>query len=613
MTRQTVIRRVEESTTDPVVSPIVTEQSGSGRDWVSTSGRWRVGLTNSTPNSKTITWKFAADYRKADSVYNIPATRCIARYKFAPKIPLTSNSGGLGVNYNITYSGTYGTQNYSYFTSAVYSIGTIYQTGSDITTLTANQNVINTTDSTLSAQINTSNSNSNGLHAVTLDIIPSGYLQGNTGPAGSLQWSWEADNIIIDGLDGDSLLFNTVTATISAIGGFRFYGSSTINSSSTMLATANVTKFAESDSTSSSTFTIAPSFKLGFTKSLLTNVELLASVDNLVRLDPLTLTSVVSSSITPTFKPSIGTSPIQSAISTDLIGNMIYDIAKEYSWDTIAELALQNDYKWDSRLVWDDWDDSIWGEDIETWDGWDLDTWDRPYGIAAFFNTTETPSFKIGSALSVTGNFTLVENSALEEPGRADLTAAFTTEFTAQGVIDVSLAIDSAFAPSLTASIIYDTGDTPIAITGAFTPVMTASAITDTFADISTAFTFAVTPTHRPGPYQLNLQSEVTDFDIAPTFKPAGFSDMLAFAAELATSRLFFSADPYNIYTIEKETRIAVIAKENRQTIIDQEKRVNIINDETRTYLVPQETRNLTIVRPPFKNRYSIPRTRAEA
>jgi 16S rRNA G966 N2-methylase RsmD len=81
----------------------------------------------------------------------------------------------------------------------------------------------------------------------------------------------------------------------------------------------------------------------------------------------------------------------------------------------------------------------------------------------------------------------------------------------------------------------------------------------------------------------------------------------------LATSRLFFSADPYNIYTIEKETRIAVIAKENRQTIIDQEKRVNIINDETRTYLVPQETRNLTIVRPPFKNRYSIPRTRAEA
>jgi hypothetical protein len=141
---------------------------------------------------------------------------------------------------------------------------------------------------------------------------------------------------------------------------------------------------------------------------------------------------------------------------------------------------------------------------------------------------------------------------------------------------------------------------------------LTANATTDILSDVDTAFTISVTPTFKPGPTPQTYTAQA-QVEINPRFKPSATENLQAFGTSILVARLFFSADPYNIYTVEKENRTAVVTNENRQTKVDQENRVNIIATETRTHLVPEETRKLKLVRPPFSNRYSIPRVRAEA
>jgi hypothetical protein len=178
-------------------------------------------------------------------------------------------------------------------------------------------------------------------------------------------------------------------------------------------------------------------------------------------------------------------------------------------------------------------------------------------------------------------------------------------------VIDVEADLSGAFAPSLTANISYSLDDTPIVITGAFTPVLTASAITDTFADIDVSFALAVEPTFRPGTTPELYQTQST-VDINPTFKPSGFSDMVASAGTLTVGRIFYSADPYNTTKISQEIRRVVLPEQNRRTLVMAENRLNTITQETGDYLVPQETRSIKLRIPPFKNRFSTPRVRSE-
>jgi len=623
MTRQTVIRIVEESATDPNISASVVEQSGSGRSWTQVSGRYRVNLTNSAPNSKTITFRFSRDFRKADSVYNIPADRCIVRYKARPYADLSINSGGLGTNFNITYQSSFGNQSYSYFTDPSYNLTDIYQTGSAVTTRTADQQPINTTDSYLSAQINTSNSNSNGLHDVTLDLTTA-QLLANTGSAGSLLYLWEADTIIIDGLDGDSLDIETVESTLYALGGFRFIGSANLTTTSTMDVTAKVTKFAFPDAVNVlATTDFDSNVIFNSAKELSTQANLIATTNNFVLMEQENLVGSYSLTIQPTFKPT-AIEDIAVSTSTNLAPGLIYDINADYSWNTFNlniyfESGFVNDgfvseegeYNWNflETTAWDDWPTVTWIGNESTWDNWPNDVWEESFTLGWLGTLATTPSFKLGDVVEYTGAFSFDSNPGLNEPAEADITASFSTDITAAGVIDIELEMSDSFAPSLTANISYSLNDTPIAITGAFTPVLTANAITDTFADIDVAFAFAVEPRFKPAGQ--SVISAATELDLAPTFKPAGFAAMAAFASTLQVGRLFYPADPYNTIKVAQENRVVLVPTENTQTLVMEENRVNIVGAETRAYQVPQETRRIKLRIPPISNRFTTPRIRS--
>tara|TARA_B110000285_G_scaffold158663_1_gene177040 strand:- start:288 stop:968 length:681 start_codon:yes stop_codon:yes gene_type:complete len=222
-----------------------------------------------------------------------------------------------------------------------------------------------------------------------------------------------------------------------------------------------------------------------------------------------------------------------------------------------------------------------------------------------------SPAFKLGDVVTYNSAFTLAEDTALEEAAEAILASQFTTDFTAVGIIDVTVAISSAMSPSLTANIIYDLNDSSITITGAFSPVLTANAITDTFADIDVAFTFAVEPTFKPAGFS-TITTASTFEQLVPTFKPGGIAALVASAGTLTVGRLFFPADPYQIAHVSRELRKVVLPIENRQTLVMSENRLNTITQETSDYLVPQETRSLKLRIAPFKNRFSTPRVRQE-
>jgi len=624
MTRQTVIRIVEESATDPNVSASVVEQSGSGTAWTLTSGRYRVGLSNSNPNSKTLTFRFSQDFRKASPTYNIPSSRCIVRYKARPGLYL-STFQGLGTTFNITYTSNYGNQNYSYWTGPSYSLLDIYQTGSDVSTRTANQQPINTIDSYFGLQFNTGNNNSNGLHDITIDAFPA-QLLANTGPAGSLLYQWEADNIIIDGLDGDSLNIDTVESTLYALGGFKFYGSATLSTTATLNVEAAVTKFALPDAVNVLATTDFDSVVIfNSAKELRTQANLIATPFNFTLMDEETFVGSSSMTIQPTFKPTAIVNATTAFTSTQSAG-IIYDINADYSWNTFNLniyfesgfvednfVSEQGEYNWNflETTAWDDWPTVTWIGNEAIWDNWPNDVWEESFTLR-WLGTVETrPSFKLGDVVEYTGAFSFDVNPGLNEPAEADITASFTTDITAAGVIDIELEISDSFAPSLTANIQYSLNDTPIEITGAFTPVLTANAITDTFADIDVAFSFAVEPTFKPSAYQETYTAQST-VEINPTFKPAGFADLLALTSTLTVSRLFYQTDPYNIHTVLQETRTVMVPVENRQTDVLGENRVNTIATETRGYRVPQETRSLKLRIPPFKNRFTTPRIRQE-
>ena len=445
---------------------------------------------------------------------------------------------------------------------------------------------------------------------------------------GTISRSWEANKFVIDGQDNDSVVFQPVVAAISdqSAATLILTASSTQNSAFTLAESSVNKKYGIADPISTaSTLSVEPSFKLGFTKTLPVNSDLLASTANL-KLADAGLSSATNFSIDPTYKPGDILTVSSAFTQTQSVG-LIYDINADYSWNTFnlniyfesgfiedGFVSDQGEYNWNflETTAWDDWPTITWTGNESSWDNWPDDVWEKTYTVN-WVGTTQAQAklfLNIGNALEYTGAFTFAENSAFEKASSADLNSEFTTSFTAAGVIDVFGTFNANFSPSLTANIEYAL-DEKIEITGAFTPVLTANARTDTFADIDVAFALAVSPTFKPSAYQETYTAQ-SAVEINPTFKPAGFADLLALASSLTVSRLFYQTDPYNIHTILQDTRTVMVPAENRQTDVLGENRVNTIVTETRGYRVPQETRSLKLRIPPFKNRFTTPRIRQE-
>ncbi len=511
-----------------------------------------------------------------------------------------------GSSNSVVYNGNRGLP-----TSTQFPTRTLKVTGSGVTLDTANQNQATT---------------GNNLSKVNISVnfigtSPETFVHSVSNP-GVLTRTWEGDDHIIDGNGGDNDPALQGTFSISVQGAILRLGESSVSSNFSVNETSINKKFAVCNMSVGTTTATTPTFKLGATKNLQANANVLVSTNNLA-LATASLQGTATLSITPSFKPAVidNFTAIASAASS---AGVIYDITGDYTWDsfnlnTYFEtgfsvddfVTVEGEYTWTflATTAWDDWPVESWLGNEASWDNWPNDLWEKQYVVESAGSMLLAPTFKLGDTVSYTGSFTVVEDTALEEPGAANLVSTFTIDPTASGVIDVTIAITSAMSPSLTANISYALDDTPIVITGAFTPVLTASAITDTFADIDVAFTFAVEPTFKPSG-QATITA-ATELDLSPRFKPAGLAALTALASTLQVGRLFFQADPFNTIKVDAETRTIVVPVENTQTWVMAENRVNIVSAETRAHLVPQETRSLKLNIPPMTNRFSTPRVRS--
>ena len=493
---------------------------------------------------------------------------------------------------------------------------TLTVSGSDIFLANANQNQLTTGNNIGRVNIAVafeSNTNETFVHTLS--------------STGTLTRTWEAYDHIIDGLDGDDAIQSSCSFTMDVVGAIRKYGECDAQSSFSLNEDSVNFKYADPISVVSTTsLAVEPFFILGFNKELISEITFIASTANL-KLAESNLSSSSSLSIAPTFK--IGNIyNLNSVVSSSVQGGMIYDINSDYSWNTFnlniyfesgfvedGFVSVEGEYNWNylETTAWDDWPTVTWIGNEATWDNWPDDVWEKAFTLRWVGTTSAVPKvfLNIGNALEYTGSFSFAEDSAYNKAAEADLESAFTTEFTASGRIDVTIDMAGAFAPSLVANIRYGLDDTPISITGAFTPVLTANARTDTFADIDVAFALSVSPTFKPSAYLEQYDVE-SSFEIAPTFKPAGFADLLAFASTLQVGRLFYQADPYWIYRVSVDTRSIMVPVENRIALVDVENRLNTIVAETRGYIVPEETRSIKLRLPRFTDIYSTPRVREE-
>jgi hypothetical protein len=443
---------------------------------------------------------------------------------------------------------------------------------------------------------------------------------------GTFTREWEGNLYIIDGQENDTVPIQS-TFTFEATAFTRVEMEPLTLQSNTAVSEQSQNVVRRSASVSAA-FTLEATAKVFKTVDieLINRAYLLSSTENLVRMDPLIMSVTSAVAVSPTFKMQ-GNSIIAVANTADFLGNMLYDVTGNYNWNSFnqneyfvsgyidGDYALeQGEYSWNflTTDTWDDWTTSTWIGNESSWDNWPDNVWEREYSLPIDFIATITPSFKLGNILTYNGNFTLQENSAFNKEVDLELFTTFNTSFTASGRIDGEADISSAFAPNLILNIKYALDDAPILLSGAFNTVLIANARTDITDEIVSTFSLSVAPTFKPSAYQTQMLV-TTDVDIAPTFKPSAYQvELSAFTITLSVIRLFYAADPYNIWTIDPETRVILVPVENLQTKIDQEIRVNIVSAESRGYLVPQETRNLTIMKAPFKNRFSVPKVRAE-
>lgn len=420
---------------------------------------------------------------------------------------------------------------------------------------------------------------------------------------GEVRRWWEGNHIRIDGIDGDTLPTFTTTSTITADGFVDKKGSAQLDTNFSIAEDSFAKVSADSAIDSTSTFSITPSFIIDPTTTVSGICSLQTTTANFVFADS-SVSSNSNISVVPTFK--LGSDSAISANNTaSFIGNLIYDIGGEYSWDNISQTS---DYQWDDRDSWTDWTDNTWGEELLTWDDWYLNTWDRPFSVFNTFTTEETPTFKPGGIFANTASFDISENVAFKEPAEFSTTANFGTSFTARGIIDQGSSIQANFSTDYLANIIYDG-------IANFDGVLTAEIIANTiFELISTPpaqFSTTIVPTKKLiGDTNMAVAFEILE-KLGNIIYDAQ-SEMDAFNAQIVAGSLFTQTDPYNIAKVLEETRQFLINIETRQHLINGENRLNTIKAESRNILVPEETRKYKLKVAPMTNRFSTPKVRSK-
>jgi hypothetical protein len=612
MSTTRVVRYSVEDASDPSINPTFS-QSDSGNSWTVSGTTYTSSVQNGLPATKLAVWTFTQDFRKQDPVYGISQNRCIVKLRCAPAggfPPAGENAGGFfgSIRWQNTYSGNFGGPPFG-FTDR-------FQTGNDVTTTTANLNEINGLELAYRAGSATT-TNSNGLFFQSIQI-QNPRLQGNTGLAGSLFFSWEANNHAIDGLNGDTAPVITTQCSLTANASVNRFASSNIQADCS-LSENSVSVITGVEKTLENNFSISAvgQVKYSISRTLRQETELLGTTFNFRFADPLTISADYSLTNTISLKRGLGANLIVSAdanaISTAV---MIYDISVDYVWDDFSiNGKFSNDlvdgsieYTWDGvdYFNWGTWPDDNWEQTDISWDEWPVDAWAVPT-IVADFNTQNIGNAKTGGIGSLLSTTALSNTAAFLKAAASTMSADFLCDGSPSGLIGGTSTIISDAVLTALANYIVNNAQN---IDGAFNATLLANYIAKFLWSVSSDFSLTVSPRFKPSGVTnaqcITIINALAHAKYGPSPTLQG-----AFDPEFIP-RLFVGTDPYNIHKLLQETRQIFVDAESRGIQIAEEIRLNSIPAEDRDHLVPQETRSMKLRIPPMTNRFSTPKVRTE-
>lgn len=629
MSTTRVVRYTSEDPNPQQLTPTFS-QTDTGATWSKLENGiggyfYRARITNSTPSlaTKTAKWTFSGsqDFRKIDPIYGISANRCIVRYRARLSTSESNIWPTAGPQYYNSLARAHFTNTYGgSFGNPIFGFNEYYQTGSDITTTTPNLLQPGALELTFRAT-NFRTDNINGQFVVDIEFNDVAIRPSVTA---GLTYSWEANDHTIDGLNGDTAPIIQADFNLSASSTLIKYISAnptidcnlieqsqsvitgvekTLQSNFALLAAARVEHFA--------------------TKTLRQETELLGTTFNFRFMESLTVsaehTSLISGNVIRGLFSSLS---LTNNVTANFVGNMIYDIAVEYTWDDFGIMGYfvtgytvrgysveQSEYTWQELVdPWDSWTYSTWQGNETGWDQWPEDIWNSTKRLSFNFDFAQVGQIIRGAVSQLMSTTALTENAAYRIEGvPGEIRSDFLCDGSPSGLIGGSSTIISDAVLTALGNYIIDNAQN---ITGAFDATLLANYIVQFLWQAQSDFSLAVTPTFKPGGVTnaqcITMVDALGNAIYGPSKTLQG-----AFDPEFI-ARMFFTTDPYQIYKVLQETRQIFVDAESRGIEIPEEIRLNSIPAELRDWLVPQETRNMKLRIPPMTNRFTTPKIRRE-
>lgn len=438
--------------------------------------------------------------------------------------------------------------------------------------------------------------------------------------SGTITRTWEANNIFIDGVDGDSIpnMGTTSTMSCSALlvkdAAFLFLSSSTTLAESSANKTFGTAAWSSEFSTETIPLLItAPPIFLE------SSFEVIASTNNLVFFDDLIVSSEFNTSSVATMKFGAIEDFLITA-NTATIAGMIYDLLFLYTWNSfnlntffisgyvIEGYSSQDEYTWDDlgNDSWLDYTFDTWEGEEQSWDGWPFDVWSRTFDLPMISTAEEQGNIVRDSVANFLGQFFVADNSAFQITGFADLASQFEIVAQPKGILTGEASISSESSVEEIGNVILG-GSADISSALSFS--IDVSLITDITETENSVFLFDVTPiVKRTISVEFTSQFAVETTGARIFYVTVQIASAMSFATE---ARMVTQADPYFTIKVPQEIRTHVLAADSRVLLVCQENRVNTPVHESRVLLVDQETRIHYLMIPPLTNIKSTPYERA--
>lgn len=580
-----------------------------------------------------------ADYRIAHPIYNTEASKCKITF-YNPQMRIgglvaISNNTGYTIKYTSSYKiinnlGAFPTTGpiilYDNIPSYLQTPFSSISIPSTIDIIYMSNNLIQQGSSVTGGSRNDINGLEYNLQVEKISGSPGGSSI-NIGPAIYSSYvirEYEGNLYQIDGVNGDSIQPINTSFSLTVAGGIKIPAICNINSQSTFLENS-VIVITDVQKTLQSDFALSATAKVTHyaTKTLIQQTELLGTVFNFRFMEPLTVsaehTSLISGNVIRELFSSLS---LTNNVTANFVGNMIYDIAVEYTWDDFGIMGYfitgytvrgysveQSEYTWQELVdPWDSWTYSTWQGNETGWDQWPEDIWNSTKRLSFDFDFAQVGQIIRGAVSQLMSTTALTENAAFRKEGvPGEIRSDFLCDGSPSGLIGGSSTIISDAVLTALGNYIIDNAQN---ITGAFDATLLANYIVQFLWQAQSDFSLAVTPTFKPGGVTnaqcITMVDALGNAIYGPSKTLQG-----AFDPEFI-ARIFFTTDPYQIYKVLQETRQIFVDAESRGIEIPEEIRLNSIPAELRDWLVPQETRNMKLRIPPMTNRFTTPKIRRE-